>query len=147
MVIYIHLFYGDVLIYACSEHVAGLAHLLIIGPQINFVIPLQWRHDERDGVSDHQPHHCLLNRLFKYQSSASPAIVQKIHRSPMNPLHKWPVTRNVFPFDEVIMQRVSLPWNFSTMYIYVYQLIVDWWNYECYQVILWSNQVSVASMM
>ena len=21
-------------------------------------VPLQWRHNERDGVSDHQPHHC-----------------------------------------------------------------------------------------
>ena len=26
--------------------------------------PLQWRHNGRDGVSNHQPHHCLLNRLF-----------------------------------------------------------------------------------
>ena len=28
---------------------------------------LQWRHNERDGVSNHQPHDCLLNRLFKAQ--------------------------------------------------------------------------------
>ena len=26
--------------------------------------PLQWRHNGHDGVSNHQPHHCLLNRLF-----------------------------------------------------------------------------------
>ena len=26
---------------------------------------LQWRHNERDGVSNHQPHACLLNRLFR----------------------------------------------------------------------------------
>ena len=25
----------------------------------------QWRHNGRDGVSNHQPHDCLLNRLFK----------------------------------------------------------------------------------
>ena len=25
---------------------------------------LQWRINERDGVSNHQPHYCLLNRLF-----------------------------------------------------------------------------------
>ena len=25
---------------------------------------LQWRHNEHDGVSNLQPHHCLLNRLF-----------------------------------------------------------------------------------
>ena len=28
---------------------------------------LQWRHNERDGVSNDQPHDCLLNRLFKAQ--------------------------------------------------------------------------------
>ena len=28
---------------------------------------LQWRHNERDGVLNHQPHDCLLNRLFKAQ--------------------------------------------------------------------------------
>ena len=27
-----------------------------------------WRHNERDGVSNHQPHDCLLNLLFKAQS-------------------------------------------------------------------------------
>ena len=29
---------------------------------------LQWRHNGRDGVSNHQPHHCLLNRLFGRKS-------------------------------------------------------------------------------
>ena len=28
---------------------------------------LQWRHNERDGVSNHQPHDSLLNRLFNAQ--------------------------------------------------------------------------------
>ena len=26
---------------------------------------LQWRHNGRDSVSNHQPHDCLLNRLFR----------------------------------------------------------------------------------
>ena len=26
---------------------------------------LRWRHDGRDGVSNHQPYDCLLNRLFR----------------------------------------------------------------------------------
>ena len=30
--------------------------------------PLQWRHNGHDGVSNHQPHHCLLNRLFGCRS-------------------------------------------------------------------------------
>ena len=29
---------------------------------------LQWRHSEHDGVSNHQPHDCLLNRLFRHKS-------------------------------------------------------------------------------
>ena len=31
-------------------------------------LSLQWHHNERDGVSNHQPHDCLLNRLFKRRS-------------------------------------------------------------------------------
>ena len=30
---------------------------------------LQWRHNGRDGVSNHQPPHCLLNRLFRSRSN------------------------------------------------------------------------------
>ena len=29
---------------------------------------LQWRHNGRDSVSNHQPHGCLLNRLFRRRS-------------------------------------------------------------------------------
>ena len=29
--------------------------------------PLQWRHNERNDVSNHHPHDCILNRLFKAQ--------------------------------------------------------------------------------
>ena len=28
---------------------------------------LQWRHNEGNGVSNHQPHNCVLNHLFKAQ--------------------------------------------------------------------------------
>ena len=31
-------------------------------------MPLQWRHNEHDSVSNHQPHVCLLNRLFGRRS-------------------------------------------------------------------------------
>ena len=31
--------------------------------------PLRWRHNERDGVSNHQRHDCLRNRLFKRRSN------------------------------------------------------------------------------
>ena len=29
---------------------------------------LRWRHNGRDSASNHQPHHCLLNRLFRRRS-------------------------------------------------------------------------------
>ena len=72
---------------------------------VNYV--LRWRDNERDGVSNHQPHDCLHNRYSgadqrKHQSSASLAVVRGIHQWLVNSPHKWPVTRKMFPFDGVI---------------------------------------------
>ena len=39
----------------------------------------------------------------KRQSSASLAFVGGIHRWPVNFPHKWPVTRKMFPFNDVII--------------------------------------------
>ena len=33
-----------------------------------YKISLQWRHNGRNSVSNHQPHECLLNRLFRRRS-------------------------------------------------------------------------------
>ena len=43
----------------------------------------------------------------KHQSSQLLAFVRGIHRSPVNSPHKWPVTRKMFPFDDVIMACCS----------------------------------------
>ena len=43
----------------------------------------------------------------KHQNSASLAFVKGIHRGPVNSPHKWPVTRKMFPFDDVIMIELS----------------------------------------
>ena len=45
----------------------------------------------------------------KHQSSASLAIMRGIHRGPVNSPHKWPVTRKMVPFDDVIMYMDHLP--------------------------------------
>ena len=76
------------------------------------IIPLQWRHNGRNGVSNHRRLYCLLNRLFrckskKHQSSASLAFLRGIYRSPVNSAHKGPVTRKMFPFDNVIIQMLT----------------------------------------
>ena len=48
----------------------------------------------------------------KHQSSASLAFVWEIHRWPVNFPHKWPVTRKMFPFDDVIMcAYLSISWS------------------------------------
>ena len=41
-------------------------------------------------------------------SSASLAFVRRIHRWPVNSPHKGPVTRRMFPIDDVIMRKRSL---------------------------------------
>ena len=41
----------------------------------------------------------------KHQSSASLAFVRGIHRLTVNSQHKGPVTRKIFPFDDLIMSK------------------------------------------
>ena len=41
----------------------------------------------------------------KHQSSAPLAFVRGIHRGPVNSPRKWPVTRKMFPFDDVIVNN------------------------------------------
>ena len=38
------------------------------------------------------------------QSSTSKVFVRGLHQSPVNPPHRGPVTRKMFPFDDVIME-------------------------------------------
>ena len=73
---------------------------------------LQWRHNGRDGVSNHQPFDCLLDGLFRRRSKKTPKLprhwlfVWGIHRWPVNSPHKGPVTRKMFPFDDAIGEAV-----------------------------------------
>ena len=64
--------------------------------------PLLRHHNGRDGVSNHQPHDCLLNRLFRRRSKKT----SKLRVTGLcvgNSPHTWPVTRKMFPFNDVIM--------------------------------------------
>ena len=45
----------------------------------------------------------------KHHSSASLAFFRGIHRWPVNSPHKGPVTRKMFPFDDVIMNSEIIP--------------------------------------
>ena len=70
---------------------------------------LRWRHNGRDSVSDHQPCDCLLYRLFRHRSKKTTKLrvtglcVGNSPGTPVNSPHKWPVTRKMFPFDDIIL--------------------------------------------
>ena len=79
-----------------------------------FCNTLRWRHNGRDSVSNHQPHDCLLNRLFRHRSKKTSklrvtGLCAGIHRGPVNSPHKGPVTYKMFPFDDVIMIFIVSP--------------------------------------
>ena len=60
----------------CHSHGRGLTpniHMWI-GKHYGFVTTLEWRHNGCDGVSNLEPHHCLLNRLFRRRSKKTPKL-------------------------------------------------------------------------
>ena len=60
-----------------------------------FLLSLWWRHNDRDGVSNHQSYDCLLNRLFRHRSKKT----SKLRVTGLcegNSQHKGPVTRKIF---------------------------------------------------
>ena len=65
---------------------------------------LQWRHNGRDGVSNHQPHDCLLKRLFRRRSKLR---VTGLCAGNSPVTGEVPAQRSsnteMFPFDDVIM--------------------------------------------
>ena len=93
--------------------------------QTNFTIysclhcgTLQWHHNVCDNVSNHQPHHCLLNRLFRRRSKKTSKLRVTglcAGTSPMTDKFPAQMTSNaeMFPFHDVIMNMIrlnSFPW-------------------------------------
>ena len=74
------------------------------------IFALHRPHNWRDGVSDHQPHDCLLNYLLRRRSTKTSKLrvlvtfVRGIHQSPVNSPYTVPVTWEIFPFDDDIMR-------------------------------------------
>ena len=54
----------------------------------------------------------------KDQSSASLAFARVIHRWPVNSPHKRPVTRKMFPFDDVIMAVIAFQAPSETTFLF-----------------------------
>ena len=72
-------------------------------------LALQWRHNEHDGVSNHQPNDCSLNRLFRRSSKKTSKLRVTglcVGNSPVTDEFPAERTSNAekFPFDDVIME-------------------------------------------
>ena len=81
---------------------------------------LQWRHNLRYGVSNHRPHHCLLNRLFRLKSTK----ISKLHVTGL-------CAGNSSVTGEFPAKRASDPENVSI-----------WWRHH-YMMLLVVRSVSV----
>ena len=69
-------------------------------------VSLQWRHNECNGISNHQPHDCLLNSLFRHRSKKSSKLRITVlcdGNWSVKPLQNRPEMRKMFPSDDVIM--------------------------------------------
>ena len=83
------------------------------------VWPLQWRHNECHGVSNHRRLHCLLNCWYRPRSKKTPKLRITglcVGNSPVT--GKFPaqkaITRKMFSFDDVIMGNHTISqWQWS----------------------------------
>ena len=94
--------------------------LICHGVHCDVTLTLHWRHNDHDGVSNHQPHGCLLNRLFRRRSKKTAklrvtGLCVGNSPGPVNSPHKGPVTRKMFPFDDVIMDVVHIRVSHSAL--------------------------------
>ena len=101
-----------------------LENVIVLG-RLEAWLTLHWRHNDQDSVSNHQPHGCLLNRLFRRRSKKTSklrvtGLCVGNSPGPVNSPHKGPVTRKIFPFDDVIMKPIDLNTNLVNL---IYPLI------------------------
>ena len=85
----------------------------------------------------------------KHQCSASLAFVWGIHRGPVNSPHKWPVTRKMFPFDDVIMML-----TYNDSWLCANKLCHQWFDniwgggncqiWDNYQILIWHPTDSIS---
>ena len=117
---------GQCTITWCQHDMETLLTLYERNPTVVCDSPLRWRHNARNSVSNHQPHDCLLNRIFRRRSKkiSKLRVTGLCAGSPVNSPHKWPLTRKMFPFDDVIMHnKESINRNFD---ISLFPLLRAW---------------------
>ena len=89
------------------------------------IISLQWRHNERDGVSNHRRLYCLLNRLFRRRSKRTSKLRNTgLCAGNCQVTGEFPAQRasnaEIFPFDDVIMSlRCITLTDFTSLWEYL----------------------------
>ena len=66
----------------------------------NYIRSSQWRHNERNGVSNHPPYDCLLNRLFKAQIKEN-----------VKALPHWPLCGDSIWWRHHVMKQIRRHWH------------------------------------
>ena len=61
---------------------------------MTFGTSIRWCHNGLDSISNHQPHDCLLNRLFRHRSKKTSKL-RVTGLCAVNSPHKWPLTRKM----------------------------------------------------
>ena len=114
---------------------------------------LQWCHNGQDGVSNHQPHNCLLNHLFKAQ----------IKENTKAPRH-WPLYGECTGDGEFPTQRAGnaenvsiswchhevhscLPWRISPTYWHVISMPRSNMKLICVFMFLYNSSLLVHSLI
>ena len=115
------------------------------------VFSSHWRHHERAGVSNHQPHDCLLNGLFRCRSKKTSklrvnGLCAGNSPGPVNSPHKGPVTRKMFPFDDVIMYRDKIIAGYWGWTSHICVTHYDWFGCSCCKDCLIESNPSDAHM-
>ena len=103
-----HMYHGAGFVWYLLVHSHPHHHQIRLWFDFSYLLntmTLQGRHNGHDGVSNHQPYHCLLNRLFMRRSKKTSKL-RVTGLCEVNSSHKGPVTRKMFPFDDVIMMIV-----------------------------------------
>ena len=106
---------------------------------------LHWRHNDHDSVSNHQPHGCLLNRLFRSRSKKTSklrvtGLCVGNSPGPVNSPHKGPVTRKMFPFDDVIMKSIMWVLHYNKANILFPKNCISFWIFSSRQ---WQLMVDI----
>ena len=96
----------------CLQGTNVCSHLQYVSYDSLYLFPLQWHHNER--VSNHQPHHCLPNRLFRRRSKKTPK-----HRVTGPCARNSPVTGE-FPAEMASnAENVSIWWRHHAIYFHL----------------------------